>query len=170
MTRARNRSCPDCHGPVDRNALRCRSCWRIYRAATVDSRFWERVDWSGGVDSCWIWHGAKTKRGHGRLALGTSQSITAHRYAYERVYGVVSRKIDIHHRCEIEACCNPLHLVALTRQEHVRGDRRGNPTHCRHGHPYTAENTRWQSDGSRCCIICRRISEQRRRDKRRLAG
>jgi len=47
-------------------------------------------------------------------------------------------------------------------------------THCKHGHPYTAQNTRWAIDKShgrryRKCLDCRADGERLRNQKRALA-
>ena len=48
-------------------------------------------------------------------------------------------------------------------------------THCKHGHLYTAANTRWVTDKSngrrfRTCLTCKAEGERRRNRKRNLAG
>ena len=61
-------------------------------------------------------------------------------------------------------------LVDNARQKVYKAKRRGRPlgvpnakkTVCIHGHPYTPENTLFQSDGSRKCRICVREYEKRR--------
>lgn len=43
----------------------------------------------------------------------------AHRAAYREAHGPIPAGADIHHRCGNRGCIEPLHLVALTRREHL---------------------------------------------------
>lgn len=43
-------------------------------------------------------------------------------------------------------------------------------THCPSGHEYNQENTRYSKNGSRICIICKRLSRNKSRDVKRKAA
>jgi WhiB family transcriptional regulator, redox-sensing transcriptional regulator len=75
---------------------------------------------------------------------------------------------------------------ALGRRKRMSGNHNGNKTHCKHGHPYSRENT-YLSQGKRFCVACRNIRNKqyqlrkrkelgdwlwvdRRREKGHLAG
>ena len=45
---------------------------------------------------------------------------TTHRYRYVREVGPIPEGMDLHHTCENKTCCNPNHLVVLTRLAHGR--------------------------------------------------
>lgn len=38
-------------------------------------------------------------------------------------------------------------------------------THCKHGHEFTEENTRFRNNGSRECIACRQQRDRKRRER-----
>ena len=127
-------------------------------------------------DECWIWDGHLNPKGYGRLNI-TGFSAYAHRYAYETLVGPIPHGLDIHHRCERPACCNPAHMETVVHVEHPIG-RQGQfgkaKTHCPQGHEYTEENTKWNlvpSGGKqikvRMCRTCRneKAREYRRRKK-----
>ncbi|MFI7231123.1 HNH endonuclease [Nonomuraea angiospora] len=86
------------------------------------SEFWQRVDRSGGEDSCWPWIGrGKHKFGYGQMKwMGIP--MTSHRIAYilsnDLAPEDVSRNIHIRHRCppggSPNNCNNPKHLLPGT--------------------------------------------------------
>lgn len=130
---------------------------------TLSERFWPKVDRSGGPDACWPWI-AFTHLGYGRIMSCTHppHSLRAHRVAYELLVGPIPDGLVLDHLCRNRACVNPAHMEPVTRGENVR---RGvgmvwqvaaAKTHCKHGHAFTAENTRRTSRGYRRCRACRR--------------
>lgn len=118
-------------------------------------------------DPCWEWQRCVTKGGYGRIVIEGRCHIV-HRWVYTHLNGPVGRWVDIHHLCENPRCCNPAHLKALTRKEHLHIDGRAkingrrasvgtyqrNKTHCPEGHEYTPENTRVNLKGYRWCKAC----------------
>lgn len=70
---------------------------------------WERVDRSGGLDACWPFRGAKTKKGYGSIRVG-KRTMHAHRLAFTLDQG---REPDgqVRHSCDNPPCCNPRHLL-----------------------------------------------------------
>jgi hypothetical protein len=48
-----------------------------------------------------------------------------------------------------------------------RNRSRGQLTHCRHGHPYTEDNTLWRSNGTKSCRVCHKVSALKQRRKRK---
>lgn len=43
-----------------------------------------------------------------------------HRLVWERAHGPIPEHDQVHHRCEVKACCNLAHLELLTPLEHMR--------------------------------------------------
>lgn len=95
----------------------------------------------------------------------------AHRVMWEMKNGEVPKGKELHHKCEEKRCVNPDHLECLTRREHVEKHpgmavwSNGWKTHCKHGHPYNAENTIWRRNGARDCRICNALREAKWRKK-----
>lgn len=109
-------------------------------------RFWPKVDMSGGVDACWPWTGAKSKkRKHGQPAnrrghIREGGAGTPHRYAHVVALALstdgefvkwdpqTGARLEACHTCHAPYgdCCNPRHLYWGT-QEQNRADRYGRP-------------------------------------------
>lgn len=77
-------------------------------------RFWEKVDRSGGADSCWEWQAVRSKRGYGRFTIGHSHVVSAYRIAYELTRGPIPDGLELDHLCRNPACVNPTHLEPVT--------------------------------------------------------
>lgn len=70
-------------------------------------------------DGCWLWTGGGAKEKYGRFYAGDTTEQWAHRNAWRLHHGQdIPPGVQIHHRCETPKCVNPLHLEALTREEH----------------------------------------------------
>ena len=141
------------------------------------SRFWSRVIIAApGRSACWLWMGNK-RADYGRFRVhGKMRS--AHRVAYEDVIRPIPDGLVIDHLCRNPSCVNPFHLEPVTQQVNNRrglGPKVASQlmtahnrarTHCKHGHPFTPENTYLGSDGRRCRrCFARRMREWRARKR-----
>ena len=81
--------------------------------------FWSKIDKSGGLNSCWMWMGAKTILGYGRKWDG-KRYLYAHRISYELFYGFCPNKLVICHNCDIPSCVNPRHLTLGTQRDNIK--------------------------------------------------
>ena len=140
-------------------------------------RFWSKVP-VAGPDDCWPWLGAVQANGYGIFFIGQGRgTTTAHRVSYAIGHGEpVGLQVD--HLCRNRDCVNSTHLEAVTNRENaLRGNHGRLVTVCRHGHPYTPENTGLNARGRRFCRMCSRARDRRRRPaswwrerRKRLAG
>lgn len=90
----------------------------------MEERFWSKIE--KRENGCWVWTGSLSPQGYGQLqSPGNQGLVLAHRFAFELIYGPVPEGLVLDHLCRNHACCNPLHLEAVTQKENVR---RGNVT------------------------------------------
>ena len=77
---------------------------------SVEERFWEKVDRSGGPSACWPWTASCNEDGYGRFKLRAGGSPKrASRVAWLLTYGDPG-ELFVLHRCDNPPCCNPAHL------------------------------------------------------------
>lgn len=137
--------------------------------AAATERFWERIE---KTDGCWFWRGNISVWGYGIWQPGRGRSLRAHRVAYEAVVGPIPAGLVLDHLCRVKDCVNPAHLEPVTdRVNTLRGVGpsaiNAAKTECKHGHPFTPENTRIDHKGKRVCRICDRAKWERSNAKRK---
>lgn len=140
------------------------------------------------VGGCLLWTGAVDHSGYGRFG----RSFTAHRFAYEMANGPVPQGLILDHLCHNadascvggaacahRRCVNPTHLEAVPQAVNTRrgiggvraAERAAAKTHCKHGHEFTAENTRLVASRSgRLVKQCRACHRERSRQRRQKGG
>jgi hypothetical protein len=82
------------------------------------TRFWAKVDKTGGPDACWLWAGTTGDRGYGVFRVGDGTD-RAHRLAFVSAGGVIPDGFVVTHSCDNPPCCNPAHLNAETHAENM---------------------------------------------------
>lgn len=117
-----------------------------------------------GDDGCWLWSGAVSTEGYGRVDRKYS-----HRLWYELFFGCIPDGLTLDHLCRNRLCCNPFHLEAVTRGENVlRGEslsaKYKRRTHCARGHELTEDNKYYRPDGKGW--NCRPCSRERGKGRR----
>lgn len=158
--------------------------------ASVEERFWAKVDRSGGPDACWPWMATLTATRYGSFSIRASnrtKSCRAHRFAYELVIGPIPRGRELDHLCHTadldcaggssclhRRCCNPAHLEPVTHLENMLRGVPARKTHCKRGHEFTPDNTRYQKSrlgtmGRQCraCDLIRAVMAAENQRKRR---
>src|SRR3990167_6386730 len=109
---------------------------------------------------CWLWTGADDGNGYGTLTVGRVMR-KAHLYSYEAFVGPIPEGLQLDHLCRVRCCVNPDHLEPVTQRENIlRGMGiaavNARKTFCKHGHEFSAENTRVRKNGTRQCRACHR--------------
>lgn len=66
---------------------------------------------------CRIWLQAHDRDGYTRVRF-QGKRYGSHRLAYEAFVGPIPEGFDIHHECGYADCVNPLHLTALSKEDH----------------------------------------------------
>lgn len=108
------------------------------------ARFWSLVDRSPGQGpkgECWEYKGAHSKRGYGRISIGSrnhSRTFTASRLSFFFTYNKWL-EFNACHRCDNPPCCRPDHLFEGTHADNIadcvakgrnaKGDRNGSRLH-----------------------------------------
>lgn len=125
---------------------------------STEARFWAKVN---KTDTCWLWTACTHGPGYGRFKADGFTWL-AHRYSYLLAHGEVDFP-TLDHLCRQPACVRPDHLEPVTQAENIkRGKWRRPPAKiCKHGHPYTPENSRFRSDGrGKECWTCIRTRQK----------
>ena len=79
---------------------------KTYSRGSLTDRFWSQVTITPG---CWLWTGAKTKFGYGRISLNC-KGMRVHRLSYEIHIGIIPENMAVLHKCDVPNCVNPDHL------------------------------------------------------------
>ena len=113
---------------------------------TLEERFWQKVDRTGGPETCWLWLAGKKKYGNGIFKFN-GKATQSRRVAYELKFGPIPAGLVIRASRDCNpACVNPAHLVALNRSEHGRLNGKS---------PRTTEELFWEkvdrTGGSEAC-------------------
>ena len=144
----------------------------------IVARFWK---YTKRTTECWLWVGPYKRAAHayyGQLPIsreGVRRRIRAHALGWE-----IGNQSDwpagkiARHTCDNPGCVNPAHIIPGTKAENTRDMlQRGRhinqrKTHCRHGHPYSGDNVRFEGT-RRYCRECVRQKSRRHYHNRKAA-
>lgn len=146
-----------------------------YVMRPVDERFWAKVnqprDATTGepdADACWLWT-AYVDRQTGYARFNVQRKVwSAHRWAYLRFVGSITRGYVLDHLCRVRHCVNWHHLEPVIHATNVRRGKAPNVLlnqagQCRRGHEASDENVyRRQATGG--IVHCRPCRNERRRE------
>lgn len=126
-------------------------------------------------DGCWVWPGAKTDYGHGKIGFNDGLTPRTHVVTWEFYNGPIPLGLEIDHRCRVPSCCNPDHLEPVGHPENVyRGNAARRSLMCPYGHWVLGDNVLWRTVTKtgrlrRDCLECkrRRARETARRARTR---
>lgn len=143
------------------------------RAITDIERFLSKTE--AGDNGCLNWTAArKPNGGYGTFTIG-KKNVRAHRWHYEYVFGKIPAGKVIDHLCRNTKCVRLSHLEVVTERENtLRGigpaAQNAAKTHCKNGHEFTPQNTRFNMGKYgpwRVCRACKKRIEAARRRRRR---
>lgn len=89
---------------------------------SLEERFWPKVARRSDSE-CWLWIGAKTKRGYGTLSFrvnGQRKRLLAHRASVMVSGRTIPAGLEVMHTCDVPGCVNPTHLQIATHAENMR--------------------------------------------------
>lgn len=89
---------------------------------SLRERFYEKVLFLTYDRGCWIWIGAYTRDGYGRIGLGgrAGRGVASHIASWIIHKGDVPEGMWVLHNCDNRGCCNPNHLCLGTRLDNAR--------------------------------------------------
>lgn len=132
------------------------------KAKSVQNRFWEKVDRSGGLFACWTWKGYVNSAGYAVFWWGTHRNPEpVHRVAWQLTVGDIPEGMYLDHLCRNRSCVNPSHLEPVTpsQNQHRRLDH--HPCVFKCGHEAMQDNVRVQGG----TWVCRQCNNRYVRDR-----
>jgi HNH endonuclease len=80
-----------------------------------EKKLWSNIE-RRSDEECWPWITGLDPGGYGRIKIG-ERRLAGHRLVYELLIGPIEHGMILGHKCDRNNCCNPRHLIKMTRKE-----------------------------------------------------
>jgi len=127
---------------------------------------------------CWVWEGSLSPQGYGQISINNRPYLT-HRVSLALFKpDLFEDVLWVDHTCKNRKCINPSHLRPVSQKinatENSSSAAAGNrtKTHCKHGHEFSPENTRFRHidkerrNYGRICRQCEKEWKKKHRIKK----
>jgi hypothetical protein len=132
--------------------------------ASLWDRLHDKIEYEPN-SGCWLWSGAAKELGYGVIGLGRRHEGTAktHRVAWQLYRGPIPAGMNVLHKCDVPACCNPDHLFLGTLKD--------NSQDCaRKGRNFVPDNRGERAKWAKLTLEAARDIKQRRMSSRKYAA
>jgi hypothetical protein len=85
--------------------------------APLSERFWAKVQKTA---TCWLWTGARTRSGYGKIGQMGGNPQDTHRVSWELHNGAIPDGLLVCHHCDVKLCIRPDHLFLGTHLDNAR--------------------------------------------------
>lgn len=78
-----------------------------------------RAKYTVSETGCWLWTGSLNNMGYGQFR-DSRRLYLSHRWSFAKANGPITAGMNVLHKCDVPACCNPEHLELGTQTKNIR--------------------------------------------------